>query len=92
MDAHEGRDDQSIGAISSRFGSYLWYCCASIASSQPDHTPTRSATELDSHADSPVVGRNAILIETISNTMLVSGFTSNLVKPLRVPVFNAVVA
>ena len=92
MDAREGRDDQLIGAISSRFGSYLRYRCAALASSQQNHTPTESATELDSHADSPVVGRNERIIETTRTIVLVSGFTSDLGKPLRVPVVNAVVA
>ena len=40
MDAREGRDDQLIGTISSRFGSYLRYWCSVLASSQQDHTPT----------------------------------------------------
>ena len=78
MDAREGRDDQSIGTISSRFGSYLRYQCAALASFQPDHTPTESATEIDSHADSPVVGPNARIIETTSKTVLASVFTSYL--------------
>ena len=92
MDAREVREDQWIGAISSIFGSYLRYRCAALASSQQNYTPTESATELDSHADSPVLGQNAIIIETTSKTVLVSGFTSDLGKPLRVPVVNSVVA
>ena len=39
-----------------------------------------------------MVGRNSIIIETASKTVLVLGFTSDLGKPLRVPVLNAVVA
>ena len=92
IDSRKGREDQSISAISSIFGSYLRYQYAALASSQQNHTPTESATELGSHSDSPVVGRNAIIIETASKTVLVLGFTSDLGKPLRVPVLNAVVA
>ena len=71
MDASKGREDQLIGAISSRFGSDLRHRCAALASSQQNHTPTESATELDSHADSLVVGLNARIIETTSNTVIV---------------------
>ena len=92
MDARKGRDDQSIGAISYRIVSYLRYQCAALASSKQDHKPTESDTELDSHADSLVVGRNSRIIETTSKTVMASGFTSYLGKPLCVPVFNAVVA
>ena len=92
MDTREGREDQLIGAISSRFGSYLRYRCATLASSKQNHTPTESATELDIHADSPIVGKNERIIETTSKTMMVSGFTRDLGKPLRVPVVNSVVA
>ena len=90
MDAREGSDDQSMGAISSRFGSYLRYRCAALASSRKYHIPTESATEINSHAAPPVLGQNAIIIETTIKIMLVSGFTSDLGKPLRVPVVNAV--
>ena len=92
IDAREGRDDQLIGAISYIFGSYLCYRCATLASSQQDHTPTEYASELDSHADSPVVGQNKRIIETTIKTILVSGLKSDLGKPLRVPVVNSVVA
>ena len=51
-----------------------------------------SATELDSHADSPLVDRYARILETTNNTALVSGFTSDLGKPIRVPIVIATVA
>ena len=51
-----------------------------------------SATELDSHADSPVVGRNCYIIEHTGKTVKVSGFTKELGNPLEVPVVNAAVA
>ena len=51
-----------------------------------------TATELDSHADSPVVGKYAKIIEDTGREVTVSGFTSALGKPLTVPVVNAAVA
>ena len=53
---------------------------------------TVSATELDSHADSPVVGRFTRTLEDTGIQASVSGFTSDLGKPLTVPVVNAAVA
>jgi len=50
-----------------------------------------SATELDSHADSPVVDRHARIIERTGKEVNVSGFTKSLGKPLVVPVVNAAV-
>ena len=51
-----------------------------------------SATELDSHANLPVVGRYARILETTHNTALVSGITSDLGKPIRVPIVITAVA
>jgi len=53
---------------------------------------TLSTTELDSHADSPVVGKFCKTLELTGKTVKVSGFTSDLGKPLEVPVANAAVA
>ena len=92
MDACKGRDDQSIGSTSSRFVFYLCYQCAALASYQQDHTPTESSIELDSLTESLILGLNARIIETTSKTVLVSGFTSDLGKPLCVSVVNTVVA
>ena len=50
-----------------------------------------SATELDSHADSPVVGRNCKILEFTGMKASVSGFTSDLGKPMTIPVVNAAV-
>ena len=58
---------------------------ASNTSSLEDNE-TVSATELDSHADSPVVGKYAKFFELTGKAVNVSGFISNLGKPLRVPV------
>ena len=51
-----------------------------------------TATELDSHADSPVVGKYARILESSHRTAMVSGFTTELGKPLRVPIVNAAIA
>ena len=45
--------------------------------------------ELDSHADSPVVGRGAYILSYTNKKVSVAEFTSELGKPLTVPVVNA---
>ena len=49
-------------------------------------------TELDSHADSPVVGRNVHILEDTGKTANVSGFTKDLGKCMSVPIVTAAVA
>jgi len=51
-----------------------------------------SATELDSNADSPVVGKYVRILEDTGRKASVSGFTSELGKPMSVPVVNAAIA
>ena len=51
-----------------------------------------TVTELDSHADYPVVGKHAKILESSSRTAMVSGFTTELGKPLRVPIVTAAIA
>ena len=60
---------------------------SSIASN--DAPDTR--TDLDSHADSPVVGRNALVFETSNTTVQVKGFTPSLGSK-TVPIVNAAIA
>ena len=62
------------------------------ANYQDDDTQTISATELDSHADLPVVGKYCRILEDTGRKARVSGFTSELGKPLVVKVVNAAVA
>ena len=50
-----------------------------------------SATDLDSHADSPVVGKHAAILEISSKTALVSGFTTELGDPMKVPIVTAAI-
>ena len=47
--------------------------------------------ELDSHADSPVVGNGAHILEQTGRKVSVSGFTNELSKPMLVDVVNAVI-
>ena len=47
--------------------------------------------ELDSHADSPVVGKNSFILERTGKKVSVSGFTNDLRKPLLLDVVHAAV-
>ena len=47
--------------------------------------------ELDSHADSPVVGNGAHVLEHTGKKVSVSGFTDELGKPMLVDVVHAVI-
>ena len=49
-------------------------------------------TELDSHADSAVVGKNAYVLRRTGKVASVQGFTSELGKPLSVPFVDAIIA
>ena len=51
-----------------------------------------TTTDLDSHADSPVVGDNAIILFHTNKTVRVSGFTKALGDISKVPVVVAAVA
>ena len=48
-----------------------------------------SSLELDSHADSPVVGKHAFILRHTGKQVRVSGFTDQLGSPLLVPVVDA---
>ena len=86
----------SNSTISQHFSDYIISRCNTISdishgNSQLD-SGTVSATELDSHADSPVVGKHCSIIERTNKMINVSGFSKQLGKPLQVPVVNAAVA
>ena len=74
--------------VSDRFSQYLLHRLSTVKissiSSKPDFE-TVTATELDSHADSPVVGKYAWILEDTERRATVTGFTSNLGKPILVP-------
>ena len=95
--AVEGRNDNnSDSQTSNRFGSYLLsrfkqqISTANVKHST--HDKVMSATELDSHADSPVAGKYATVLEESGKRVHVSGFTKSLGNPLSVPVVTATVA
>ena len=78
--------------ISSTFSRYLvGRVKHQVAAINQDKYETVAATELDSHADSPVVGRYCTVLEDTGRKARVSGFTSELGKPLVVKVVNAAV-
>lgn len=52
---------------------------------------TTSATESDSHADSPVVGMNSAVLRNTGKRISVKGFTDQLGAPIIVPVVDAAV-
>ena len=83
--------------VSSYFVSYLVnkltnHTVSTSVSNKNENDQIISATELDSHADSPVVGKYAIIIETTNKTTMVSGFMSDLGEPMKVPIVIAAVA
>ena len=98
--AYEHGYDSKIFIISNTFASYLstrssnYFISATDSRllSSGEKKDIVSATELDSHADSPVVGKHYVVLEYINRTTNVSGFTSQLGKPLNVPVVTAVIA
>lgn len=83
--------------VSSYFASYLVNkltnrTVSTSVINKNDNDQIISATELDSHADSPVVGKYAIIIETTDKKAMVSGFTSDLGEPMKVPIVISSVA
>ena len=62
-----------------------------VASMEVDiETDEQSRTELDSHANMPVVGREALVVEQSGRTVEVSPFTPDY-KPIKVEVVNAII-
>ena len=62
-----------------------------MASMEVDiETDGESRTELDSHANMPVVGRQALVVEQPGKTVEVSPFTPHY-KPIKVEVVNAII-
>ena len=79
-------DDRN--GVSARFGSYLAsrikHCISGMKTQMGNDKDMVTATELDSHADSPVVGRYSRVLEKTGRSARVSGFTSELGEPLEV--------
>ena len=62
-----------------------------VASMEVDiETDGQSRTELDSHANMPVVGKEALVVEQSGKTVEVSPFTPDY-KPIKVEVVNAII-
>ena len=61
----------------------------SSASSKVDDDEIELAIELDSHADSPVVGRVSKIISRKGKSVFISGFIDKIGKPIKVPVVDA---
>ncbi len=59
-----------IGSLTTCFSNHLLAkinTVTMVASTQSLDGGTIAATELDSHADSPVVGHNAVILESLNN-------------------------
>ena len=78
--------------ISDHFSKNLAYRLNVSAVLKDNEDDIVSATELDSHAGSPVVGKYVRILEDTGRKASVSGFTSELGKPMSVPVVNAAIA
>lgn len=65
------------------------YLSCRISQAQTDGT---GGTELDSHADSPVVGKHCYVLRSTGRKVNVRGFSDKLGKPMGVDVVDAVVA
>lgn len=77
-------------SLTPRFEHYLRHRI--IASTKTFDPTITTATELDSHADSPVLGRHGYILENTGKFTTVQGFTSELGQPMRVPVVHGAVA
>jgi len=74
--------------VSARISAYL---CHRISGTN-DKANHAYATELDSYADSPVVGQGPRIIENTGRTIRVFGFSGELGSAIKVPVVHAAVA
>lgn len=88
----ETDNDGAQNLLTTRFDSYITYRINAAKIYSLIDRGIESHSELDSHADSPVVGEDCVILEYTGKTVSVQGFTSELGKPLRVQVVNAAVA
>ena len=82
-------DDPPFSEVSRNFASLIVQKIATTRSKSQNATLFKTAIELNSHADSPVVGRGATIIERLGRTVSVSGFADRLGKAISVQVVNA---
>jgi len=74
-----------VSELSDRFSSHL------ISAMSSDANRSESSTELDSHADSPVVSKNVYILRPTGRKVSVKGFTDQLGAPILVPVVDAAI-
>ena len=71
--------------LTDRFSSHL------ISAMSYDAGRDETSTELDSHADSPVVGKHVYILQSTGRKVSSKGFTDQLGAPILVPVVDATV-
>ena len=89
-DASTFQSQARDNTISSGFSAYLLQRIVSTTSN-PEENDSTSVLELDSHADSPIVGRKAFLIRRTGKRVNLYGFTDRLGKPIPVDVVDTAV-
>ena len=75
---------QAISSVSTAFAANI---CHRIATSHDVEDCGR--LELDSHADSPVVGNGAVIVRKTGRQVSVKGFADEIGRPISVPVVDA---
>ncbi len=89
LNKHKERDPlcNTVGTVDERFARIIHHKVSVSATSVMGST-----VELDSHADSPVVGEDAFILERTGRKVSVSGFTDTLGKSLLMDVVHAAAA
>ena len=82
---------RSASTVRTLFGPAVHKESTQMISSAVSGKDSWSRTELDSHADSPVVGTNARIIKYMNREVTVSGFSDTLGNISKVPVVQAAV-
>ena len=85
LDALEAKNSLEVSAVTTESD----YLASRISQTE---SSSDGGTELDSHADSPVVGRNCFVLRRTGKKVRVSGFSDKLGKPLEVDIVDGVVA
>ena len=84
----QGGGDNNLFKISSEFSTHILHKIKGSTTSDDIENET-SAIELDSHADSPVVGKHSQILHRTGRRVKVSGFTDQLGDPIPVDVVDA---
>lgn len=77
--------------VSEIFAAVICRRISANSSSEYDEESEIGKLELDSHADSPVLGQGAMVVKETGRYVSVRGFTDKIGRPMRVPVVDAVV-